>query len=89
LDNLKPRSSEIYREVWRERNFNAVFEFIGLFFLQNDVFKLEEVLSELEISVFLENGLGSCQTFLIFVDFRQTICAKKIPKTVLKTRLKT
>jgi hypothetical protein len=32
---------------------------------QNDVSKLQEVFSELEIRVFLENGLGSFQTFLI------------------------
>jgi hypothetical protein len=43
----------------------AVFEFIGQFFFQNDVFKLQEVFSELEIRVFLKNGLISFQKFLI------------------------
>jgi hypothetical protein len=43
----------------------TVFEFIGQFFFQNDVFKLQEDFSELEIRVFLENGLGKCQTFFI------------------------
>jgi hypothetical protein len=44
----------------------TVFEFIGQFFFQNDVFRLQEVFSELEIRAFLENGLGNFQTFLIF-----------------------
>jgi hypothetical protein len=57
LDVSKLCSSEIYKE--------AVFEFNGQFFFQNDVFKLQEVFSELEIRVFLENILGSFQSFLI------------------------
>jgi hypothetical protein len=36
------------------------------FFLQNDVLKLQKVFSDLGIKVFLENGLGSDQAFLIF-----------------------
>jgi hypothetical protein len=56
--------------------------------LQNDVFKLQEDFSEHGIRVFLENGLGSFQKISYFIDFRQTGGAKKIPKTVLKTRLK-
>jgi hypothetical protein len=55
----------------------TVFEFIGQFFFHNDVFKPQEVSSKHVIRVFLENGLG------------QNRGAKKIPKTVLKTRLKT
>jgi hypothetical protein len=43
----------------------TVFEFIGQCLLQNDVFKLQEVFSELQNTVFLENGAGSFQTFLI------------------------
>jgi hypothetical protein len=42
----------------------TVFEFIEQFF-QNDVFKLQEVFPEIEIKVFLENGLASFQTLLI------------------------
>jgi hypothetical protein len=37
----------------------TVFEFIGHFFLQNEVFVLQEVFSELEIRVFLENDAES------------------------------
>jgi hypothetical protein len=43
----------------------AIFEYFGQFFFQNDVFKLHEDFSEHGITVFLENGLGSFQTFLI------------------------
>jgi hypothetical protein len=50
--------------MWEEF-FMPVFEFIEQFSLQNDVFKLQEVFSEQEIRFFLENGLGSFQTFLI------------------------
>jgi hypothetical protein len=57
----------------------AIFEFIGQFLIQNDIFKNQEVFSELGIRVFLGNGLGSCQTFY-FTDLRQTKGAKKIPK---------
>jgi hypothetical protein len=41
------------------------FQFVGQFFFQNDVCKLQEDFSELGIRVFLKNGLGSFQTFLI------------------------
>jgi hypothetical protein len=49
----------------REKFFMAIFEFIRQFFFQNDVFQLLEVFLELGIRVFLENRLGSFQTFLI------------------------
>jgi hypothetical protein len=62
----------------------TIFEFVGQFFFQNDVFKLPEDVSELGIRVFLANGLESFQTFLIL----QIWDKPKIPKTVLKTRLK-
>jgi hypothetical protein len=40
----------IYREAFTwEKFFMTVFEFIGQFFFQNDVFKLQEVFSEHEI----------------------------------------
>jgi hypothetical protein len=42
----------------------TIFEFIGEFFFKNDVFNFQEVFSELEIRVFLENGLGSFEAFL-------------------------
>jgi hypothetical protein len=44
---------------------NSYFEFIGQFYFQNDVFKLIKIFSKLGIRVFLENGLGSFQPFLI------------------------
>jgi hypothetical protein len=62
----------------------TIFELIGQFYFQNDVFKLQEVFSELEIRTDLEVSEIS-----YFTDLRQTRGAKKIPKTVLKTRLKT
>jgi hypothetical protein len=43
----------------------TAFKFIGQFFFQNVVFKLQEVFSELEIRVFLQNELESFQNFLI------------------------
>jgi hypothetical protein len=49
--------------LW-EKFFMTVFEFIGQFFFLNDVYKLQEVFSEFEIRLFLEDGLGSLQTFL-------------------------
>jgi hypothetical protein len=59
--------------------------------LQNNVFKLYEVFLELGIRVFLENGLGSWKfpDISYFSDLRQTRGVKKIPKTVLKTRINT
>jgi hypothetical protein len=42
-----------------EKIFITVFEFIGQFYFQNDVFIRQEVFSE------LENGLGIFHTFLI------------------------
>jgi hypothetical protein len=42
------------------RNFlMTIFEFIGQFYFQNDVFKLQEVFLEHGIRIFLENQLGS------------------------------
>jgi hypothetical protein len=64
----------------------SIFEFVGQFYFQNDVFKLQEDFSEHGIRELLENGLGNFQTF--FTDFRHTRGARKIPKTFLKTRLK-
>jgi hypothetical protein len=42
-----------------------IFELVGLFFFQNDVNKVQEDFLELWIRVFLENGLGCFQAFLI------------------------
>jgi hypothetical protein len=57
---------------------------VGQFFFKNYIYKLQEVFSEHGIRVFPEKGHGSFQRYL-----RQTRCAKNIPKTVLKIRLKT
>jgi hypothetical protein len=46
-------------------NSQIIFQFVGQFFFHNDVFKLQKDFSELGIRVFLDNGLGSFQTFLI------------------------
>jgi hypothetical protein len=56
---------DLQGSLFREKISMMVFDFMGQFFFRNDVFKLQEVFSELEIRVFLENGLGSFQTFLI------------------------
>jgi hypothetical protein len=64
----------------------TIFEFIGHFFFQNDVLKLQEDLSE--IKVFLEKRTWKFPDISYFTDLRQTRSAKKIPRTVLKTRLK-
>jgi hypothetical protein len=45
--------------------FMVIFEFVGQFFFQNDVFKIQEDFSGHGIRVFLKNELGSFQTFLI------------------------
>jgi hypothetical protein len=66
----------------------TIFEFVGQYFFQNGVFKLQEDFSEHGIRVFFENGLGSIQEVSYFTDLRQARGAKKIPKPVLKTRLK-
>jgi hypothetical protein len=42
----------------------TIFEFIGQFLFQIDVY-LQEVFPEHGIRVFIENGLGSFQKFLI------------------------
>jgi hypothetical protein len=39
--------------------FMTIFELVGQFFFQNDIFKLQEDFSELGIRVFLYNGIGS------------------------------
>jgi hypothetical protein len=46
------------------------------------------VFLELEIRVFIENGLGSFQIFIILQISDKPEVVKNIPKTVFKTRLK-
>jgi hypothetical protein len=45
----------------------TIFEFMGKFFFQNNIFKLFEDFSELGIRVFLENGLESFLAFIILL----------------------
>jgi hypothetical protein len=61
----------------------TVFEFIGQFFVQNDVFKLQEVFSDHGIRI--EKGLEASRHFLFYRFYRSD---KNIPKTFLKTRHK-
>jgi hypothetical protein len=58
----------------------ATFEFVGQFFFQNNVFQLQENFSEHEIRVFLENGLGSFQTYLILQILDKPEVLKKFQK---------
>jgi hypothetical protein len=67
----------------------TVVSFIGQFFFQNDVFKLQEVFSELGIKLFLEKGLGSFKTFLILQISDNSEVSERFQKQDLKTRLKT
>jgi hypothetical protein len=67
LQNARRRQWQQTRSPFLGSVVSIIFEFIGQFFLQNNVFKLYEVFLELGIRVFLENGLGSFQTFLILV----------------------
>jgi hypothetical protein len=64
-----------------------IFELVGQFFFQNDIFKFQKGFSELGNRVILENGIRSFYRY--FTDLRQIIGAKKFPKTVLKTKFKT
>jgi hypothetical protein len=60
----------------------AIFEFVGQFLFQNVVFKLQEAP---EYSLIMDLKVSGIS---YFTDFRQIRGAKKISKTVLKTRLK-
>jgi hypothetical protein len=51
--------------MYARKIFMTIVEFIGQFFFQNNVFKHQEIFSELEIRVFAENGLESFQLYLI------------------------
>jgi hypothetical protein len=68
--------------TWK-KFFMTVFEFIGQFFVQNDVFKLQEVFSDHGIRI--EKGLEASRHFLFYRFYRSD---KNIPKTFLKTRHK-
>jgi hypothetical protein len=68
-----------------QKNFISIFEFVGQFFFPNDNFKLKEDFSE--YNYYLKRT-WKFPGISYFNDLRQTRSAKKIPKTVLKTRLK-
>jgi hypothetical protein len=59
------KKSRNHENLDARKIFMTIFEFIGQFFFQNVIYKLQKYLSELGIKVFLENGLGSFLTFLI------------------------
>jgi hypothetical protein len=57
--------------------FVTIFDCIGQYYFQNDVFKLQEVFSELGI---LENRLGSFQAFHILQILDKPEVLKKFQK---------
>jgi hypothetical protein len=75
--------------AWISKNHKEIFHDRFWIYWKNDVFKLQKFFSELEIRLFLENGFGSYQKFLNLQISDETRHANKIPKTILKTRLKT
>jgi hypothetical protein len=64
-----------------------IFEFIRHFYFQNDVFQFLKVFSDIGFRVNLEERLENFEVFFILQIRNRD--AKKIPKTVLKYRLKT
>jgi hypothetical protein len=58
----------------------TIFEFVGQFIFQNDVFKLQENFSGLGIRVFLENEMRSFQTFFILQILNKPELLKRIQK---------
>jgi hypothetical protein len=69
---------DLQRILSWKKIFITVFEFIGQFFFQNDVFKLQGVFLEPEIRIFLENRFGSFQIFLILKILKKPEVLKKI-----------
>jgi hypothetical protein len=67
-----------------EKKFMAVFEYIGPFFFQSDIFKLQEVFSEHGIRVFLEKRLICFQTFLILKIWDKPEVLKRFQKQFWK-----
>jgi hypothetical protein len=59
------KKSQNHGNSYAWKIFMIIFEYIRQFFSQNDVFKLQAHFPELGIRVFLENVLGTFQTFLI------------------------
>jgi hypothetical protein len=66
----------------------AILELFGQFFFQNDVYKLQEVFLELEIKVFLDNGLESFQKFLILQISDKQEELKRFQKQKTNSKLK-
>jgi hypothetical protein len=62
---LSLKFRDFQKSLTWEKIFMAIFEFIRQLVIQNYVFKIQEVFSEHGIRVFIENGLGSFQSFLI------------------------
>jgi hypothetical protein len=72
------KKSQYHRNPYAWKIVMTIFEFVGQFYFQNDVFKLQEDFSEHGIREFLENGLGNFQTFLQIWD------KPDVPKTFQK-----
>jgi hypothetical protein len=61
---IQARSPKTMETLMPEK-FMPIFEFVGEVFFPNKVLKFHEDFAELVMRVFLENGLGSFQIFLI------------------------
>jgi hypothetical protein len=82
------KNSQNHGNPYAWKFFITILEFFWQFFFQNDVFKLQEDFSELGIIVFLENGLGSFQTFLILQIWDKPEVLKRFQKQFWKLESK-
>jgi hypothetical protein len=73
--------------TWK-KFFMAVFEIIGQFFFQNDVFKTPKSLFRAWDQSIHWERTWKLPDISYFTDLRQTSTDKKIPKTGLKIRFK-
>jgi hypothetical protein len=64
--------------------FMAIFELVGQFFFQNNIFILQKDFLEFGIRVILENGIGSFQTFLILQIWDKPEVLKRCQKQFWK-----
>jgi hypothetical protein len=89
LDVLKPWKSEIYRKAFTPEKFS--WQFLNLmadFSSKIRFFNSKKTFQNMGSEYSLRTDLEVSRHFY-FTDFKQTRGAKKLPKTVLKTRLKT
>jgi hypothetical protein len=69
---LARKKSQNYGNPYTWNIFMPIFEFVGRFFFQNDVYKLQEDFSQCGMRVFLDNGLGSYKAFRILQIWDKT-----------------